>query len=781
MKSFSPSSLLGPRAVLLASLLIAAGCSSPSTPPSPSTATTRGETAPGAFDDDARPLTPNESAVVAAGLDPKKLAAVERDLLAILLDPASEPAAAQDAAQQLGYVMHAGSAGSASASLDALAPLLADPARSEFARLALDRVAGPAVDALYLQALPAASGRTRIGLLDIIGTRSIADAVPVIAPLLRDDDPATAAAAALALGRIASPAALDALAAAPAPHSPNILNAVLIAASLTDTAVASRLSTDIYRNNAAPLPQRSAALRSLIAVNPAAALTEIHAALLGNEPAYHAVAVESVTSLPTPGSAAALADRLSSYAPAVQIPLLAALGNKGDAGAIPGVLKTLDHSDAPVRLAALAALGRLPGTISVARQLATLAAGKGDEAKAAFDSLARLNGPDIDGFVSASAANAETQPAVRAVFVQQLAARNQTEALPFLFGLRESSEEALRLEALDALRAIAPSSDQVKVIDWAIGAGNRAEQTRAVRALITIILRADDATARAEPVAAALKSGDQAARLTLLPVLSRIAGQTALAAAGSLAMSDDEAVATAATAELARWPDPTALPLLVSVAVGTPAESVRNAAAHGAARFLTQAAGQTRERRSTQARALLELPLNPATQVALIHVLSLCADEASLEAARGYLSHPATAAAAQEAVEAITSNLAGPPVITASMTTENPAVMADGDTSTFWQVPANVAGTWILADLHSSRPVRKIFLDHRGRGWGYPGKFDVQVSDDPDQPGDAVLSTEGERSETVVTLPAGTRGRYVWLRLTGGRDAPLAISELRVE
>jgi hypothetical protein len=119
--------------------------------------------------------------------------------------------------------------------------------------------------------------------------------------------------------------------------------------------------------------------------------------------------------------------------------------------------------------------------------------------------------------------------------------------------------------------------------------------------------------------------------------------------------------------------------------------------------------------------------------------------------------------------------------VTASLTTADPALMADGNTDSFWQVPGNEIGTWIRADLHSARPVRKLILEHGGRGWGYPGKFDVQVSDNPDQPGAAVASGEGERSQTVLSLPAGTRGRYVWIRLTGRRDAPLAIAELRVE
>lgn len=773
------SSLVGSRAILVASLLLAAGCSNTSGPQSSTTATTTGETAPGAFNDDPRPLTPNESIVVGAGLDVAKLAAAERKLLDAMIDPAADPAAAQDAAQQLGFVMLAGTPEASAATLEALAPLLADPERSEFARLALDRVPGPAVDALYLDALTMATGRTRLGLLDIIGTRYISDAVPVIAPLLRDEDPATSAAAALALGRIGTPAAFDALAEAPAPLTPTILNAQLIAASLSDASIASRLSAEIYRNPAAPLAQRSAALRQLIAANPAAAIAEIHGALAGSEPAVHAVALESVATLPTPGSAAALADRLGSYAVAVQVPLIAALGNLGDADAVPGLLRMLENSEASVRLAAIEALGRLPGNPLVAEQLATLATGQGEEAKTAFASLTRLHGPDIDGFIHTNAA-ADLKVSLRTLFLQQLAARNQTEALPFLFSLREATEPTLRLEALDALRMIAPPADQQAVIDWALGAKAKAEQTRAVRALITIILRADDEASRAKPVVAALKSGDVAARLTLLPVLSRIAGPTALTAAGSLALSEDEAVATAATAELARWPNATALPVLVSTAVGTRLDPVRNAAAQGAARFLMQSSEQTRERRSMQARALLELPLDTSARLTLIHVLSLCADEPSLETVRRFLADPATAQGAQDAVDAISSNLAGPPVFTASTSADTVAHAADGDPKTSWTAH-NEPGVWLRADLHQSRPVRKVTLTHGNYGWASPTMLEVLVSNDPDQPGEVKTEVEGQRRMNVINLPAGTRGRYLWLRQTGTSDSDWSVAELLVE
>lgn len=783
MTSLSASSPFPARALLLGSLLLAAGCTTPTaTPPAavPPAAAPAVPAAPavGAFDDDPRPPTAVENTVIAAGLDPAKLAAATSELLALLRQADAAPAVRQEAAQQLGLVLLAGSGNAHADTLNALAPLLADPAQSDFARLALDRVPGDAVDTLYLQALLNSAGRTRLGLIDAVGTRGIAGAAPVLAGLLTNAEASTAAAT--ALGRIGGRPALDALAQAPNPLAPAVLKARLAAAAKADAATATRVAGELYRNPSVPLAQRTVALRQLIAANPAGAVEEIHAALSGAEPALHAVAIESVRSLAVADAGAQLTTRLSAYAPAVQTALIAALGHRGDASAVPGLLTALGSAEPAVRLAALEALGRLPGTSEVAHRLAALATGRGAEAEAAAASLARLDGPGLDDLIR-TGASAGNDLALRTVFIRQIAARNLTEAVPFLIGLRTSPEENLRLEALDALRLIAGAAEQRALIDWAVGAPGRNEQNRAVRALITIILRDGAVGTRAATVIAALDSGDAAARQILLPVLSRATGAPAIAAAARLARAPDAAVAAAATAELARWPDAAALPALVELAVATGSEDIRTAAVQGAARFLAQDGEDVAAARSARARSLLELPLPASARSALIHVLSLCADEAALAVAKGYLADPATTAVAQDAVDAITSNLAGPPAVTASVTSADPAVMGDGNPTTFWQVPANEPGTWIRADLHSARPVRKITLEHSGRGWGYPGSFDIQVSDNPDQPGAAVAQAEGERGRTVVTLPAGVRGRYVWLRLTGERDAPLAIGELRVE
>ncbi|HEX2861026.1 MAG TPA: HEAT repeat domain-containing protein, partial [Lacunisphaera sp.] len=649
------------------------------------------------------------------------------------------------------------------------------PALVDYARLALDRVPGQQIDTLYLNALSSTSGRTGLGIINSVGTRSIYAAVPALAVLLNDTDAATAAAAARALGQIGGGTAVQALAKSEHALDPVVLNARLAAAATADPATAAQVAGEVYRNPAAPLPQRSAALRGLIAANPKNAATEIHAVLAGNEPALQAVAIEAMGAQP---DAASFASRLAGYSPQVQIPLIAALGTRGDAAAIPGLLDAVERADPDVRLAALAALGRLPGTPDLAAKLVAIAAGKGDLAQAAQASLTRLNGPAVDEFILSSA-RTETDPAGRSVFIQQLAARNQTEAISFLFGLRRSSDDAARLEALDALRVIAAPADQQPIIAWALAAP-KAEQSRAIRALITIILRDGNISARATPVINAIRLGDSAARVALLPVLSRVAGADALASAASLAKDADESVARAATAELARWPDPAALPALVDVATNTSSETVRQAAIQGAARFLAQTSAVTPTQRSAQTRALLDLPAEPAARLTLINLLSLCSDEDALAAAKRFLSDPATATAAQDAVDAITSTLAGAPAFTASGSSDTTASASDGKLNTYWAVPC-APGAWLRADLHHSRPVRKLTLEQGGRQWDFPVSAEIQVSNDPDQPGAVLAQIEGERYRTVVTLPAETRGRYLWIRQTGTRSGSWSIAELLVE
>lgn len=93
----------------------------------------------------------------------------------------------------------------------ALAPLLANIDTSDMARLALERIPGSDADAALVDALGKADDKSKIGIVNSLGARRAASAVPAIAPLVKAKDPLLAEAAAAALGHIGGADAVKAL------------------------------------------------------------------------------------------------------------------------------------------------------------------------------------------------------------------------------------------------------------------------------------------------------------------------------------------------------------------------------------------------------------------------------------------------------------------------------------------------------------------------------------------------------------------------------------------
>lgn len=86
----------------------------------------------------------------------------------------------------------------------AVAPLLEDPQLSTYARFALEALPDPSADAALREAARKLQGTLLVGVLNSIGVRRDAAAVPMLSQRLDDPDAAVAQAAAAALGRIGS-------------------------------------------------------------------------------------------------------------------------------------------------------------------------------------------------------------------------------------------------------------------------------------------------------------------------------------------------------------------------------------------------------------------------------------------------------------------------------------------------------------------------------------------------------------------------------------------------
>jgi len=127
----------------------------------------------------------------------------ESELITLLQSDAGQKEKA-DACRELGVV------GTKNA-VPALAALLGDDKLSHMARYGLEPIPDPAVDDALREALGKLEGRALVGVIASLGVRRDAKAVAPLTKLLGHADAVVAGAAARALGRIATPDAVEAL------------------------------------------------------------------------------------------------------------------------------------------------------------------------------------------------------------------------------------------------------------------------------------------------------------------------------------------------------------------------------------------------------------------------------------------------------------------------------------------------------------------------------------------------------------------------------------------
>jgi type 1 glutamine amidotransferase len=96
-------------------------------------------------------------------------------------------------------------------SVPALAAMLPSEEYSDMARYALERIPGEAADKAMLEALPAAQGKVKTGIINSLGERACRPAVAEIAKSIGNSDQVLSGAAISALGKIGGPDAVKAL------------------------------------------------------------------------------------------------------------------------------------------------------------------------------------------------------------------------------------------------------------------------------------------------------------------------------------------------------------------------------------------------------------------------------------------------------------------------------------------------------------------------------------------------------------------------------------------
>jgi HEAT repeat protein len=380
--------------------------------------------------------------------------------------------------------------------------------------------------------------------------------------------------------------------------------------------------------------------------------------LKGDDPEMKAVAIAMVKEMPGTEITVALARELPNLSPGSGVQLLSALGDRGDAAALPAVVGATKAADASVRIAALKALGQL-GDESVVSLLAeTAASAGGDEQKAARDSLYRLRSPKVDHTILAAISGAEAKTKVE--LIGSIAQRNIAAGLDVLLETAQDSDRKVRQESFKALKVIAEPGSLSSLVKLLLDVRTSSDRTEAEKTVAAVAHKIEDKNRQAETVLKVLPSvEDTVRRSSLLSVLGRIGDSSALPELRKALGSSDADIKGSAIRALAGWPTSEPAPDLLAVARSSENKLHQVLALRGCVQLLgvdsVRPAGETVE----MYRKAMSLAPNASERKRVLAGLGNTGSPAAMQMAADYLDDEALHLEAELAVIKISQGIYG--------------------------------------------------------------------------------------------------------------------------
>ncbi|HWV99553.1 MAG TPA: HEAT repeat domain-containing protein [Candidatus Acidoferrum sp.] len=475
----------------------------------------------------------------------------EQDLLNVLNSNTGAPQKC-DACQKLRLV-------GTVKSVPALAALLTDAPTAHPARYALEGMPFPEAVAALREAFAKASGEIKAGLIDSLGWRRDAAAVPLLSKSLSDSDRIVASAAASALGRIGGKKAIDALTAASKTAPPAVQPAVLDGLSRCadqllaggDTKAAAALYRMVFVAES-PESIRVAAWRGLALADTKGRVQLVVQALTSQERAMHLAALKVLRELNDP---AVVEECLHQWAVLPADGQLAVLDARVEQGGDLLVwLRTASQSPhLAVRVAAWQALANSGDPAAIPALARAASTGEPEERAAVRDSLTRLRGPRMhDAFLQAIASS---EPKDKVELLRALGERFDTNATAALLDNAGAGPDAVRSAALESLRKIADPASTGPLIALVAKSPSDADRDHILSALYAVCESSRDKDRTTATVLGAMKSLPPDQSRLVLPVLSELATPAALDAVLSASREKDPESVKQAVSVLTQWPN----------------------------------------------------------------------------------------------------------------------------------------------------------------------------------------------------------------------------------
>jgi len=497
-----------------------------------------------------------------------------------LLAPTSTFEARRFACQQLAVI-------GTDASLPALAELLKNEETAGIACLALGSRQSPKIAETLRNALHAARGRIRLQIISALGNQQDKQSVKPLAELARDSDAGVASAAILALGKIGGREAHAVIAALRKEKNPAIAFAV---AEATLRVAEQTGSVALYQEMLAasqPANIRRGAFSALLRLDKDGGEKRIVETLRGRDALLEPIAIAAVGTLKSRGASEKFTKEMSSLIPQQQAWMVEALATRGDAAARAAIRNAVGSSNAIVRFAAFAALGRLNDGTSAPLLCAALAkAQDADERQEIVNALGQITGAATDKAILAELKRATGE--ARCELIGLAGRRGNRAAVPVLFEETASDDAATAKAAFQALGKVAGADDLAALLAKLTSLKTDTQRDAAENAAMRVLAKINDPAQRTAAVGEALsKTSDCEARCSLLRLMPACGCPKALATLSGALKDSDTRIRETAMRTLADWPDLAVWDTLTGICGQQESETFRALALRGLVRLAT--------------------------------------------------------------------------------------------------------------------------------------------------------------------------------------------------
>ena len=504
-----------------------------------------------------------------------------------------------------------------------------DAELGECARRALEKNPDPAATAALRSALEkGGDGVRKTGLIQSLGEKRDAKSVKLIAASLNDGQAGVAAAQ--ALGKIASPAAVEALWGVVGTQRFAAESLICAAHRLGNDPSAKAIAVKLFAEGK-DAPVRAAALAVLAKADPAAAGQRIPDAICSSDVRLQKAAVDVAPvafGAEASPKLAALLPRLSSTAKVFALRALEPCCEKAVTGCVA-------DPDATVRVVALEVLARAGSSECVPVLVKAATTGGNEEKDAAATSLGRVNGRGAAEAVRRLAAEGDADS--RATAIAALALRHDTASLPALFGFAREADVTVSKAALASIGKIGSDESLDELVKLVL-----ANISGAKEALQTVANRCVNKSATGRKLVAQAQNASGAQLAAILDVMSLVGGEDALNAIVQFAAAGNDEVKDGAIRALCNWREFAATKPLLDLAANGDSKLVHQVLALQAiCRLVKSAEKEPAAARVAAAVGALKSARRDQEKKQSLSALASVADRKAAEAILPLLSDPA--------------------------------------------------------------------------------------------------------------------------------------------